>query len=175
MYSDYITIDFIRFMKLYTNCSIFQNLCFEFLHNLCKSRWIWQNQSLFNRWKNMLICQRTTPVQYLYEVYQFNYFLKILQSAIVNCKNPFWNPTHKVFLLPKSSLITACLSIISFVFAIYSEITGFIELWGLIALSWDMDRCKKWYFVSKNFLTFCEKKCSFWWLEFKAEGRKFTK
>ena len=41
----------------------------------------------------------------------------------------------QVFLLLKSSLITTCLSIIPFVFAIYSEITGFIELWGLIALS----------------------------------------
>ena len=32
-----MTTDFVRFTKLYTNCSNLQNLCFDFENNLCKS------------------------------------------------------------------------------------------------------------------------------------------
>ena len=70
----HMTIDFVRFMKLYTNCSIIQNLqnlCFEFQHNLCKSSLIWQNQSLYFGLIGEKICWsvKEQPVQY--EVYQY--------------------------------------------------------------------------------------------------------
>ena len=54
--------DFVRFTKIYTNCSEIQNLqnlCFEFQNNLCKPLKSDENSSYILE-QNMLIWQRIT-------------------------------------------------------------------------------------------------------------------